>query len=533
MPPSSSAWTKRPPRRSRPSATLPCASASVWSKTARASGFVTAGNTGAAMVTAKMVLGVIPGVDRPALATVFPTAANTATIMLDVGANVDCKPHNLQQFAIMGDIYFRSIFSGRFPTASNPRVGLLSVGEEETKGNELTRERLPAHQAARPQLPRQCRRPRPLQRTRRRHRLRWLCGQRGAQGQRRPGRGRARHSQRVAAVHPHPADGLSAGAARLRGIQEAPGLFRVRRSAAARRQGRRHCQPRLLQRHRHQERHPRGRRICPLWPQSEHRRGRSSAARDHGPPAEYEPLAITFARSHRWHTAFPDSHFSSPARARKPPAWARNLLISYAAARRIFEEADEALGYSLSKLCFEGPGRKTPAYRNHPAGDSHRLRRRRPRAARAGHRAQLCRRPFPGRILRPRRRRHPQLCRCGAYRAQSRPVHAGGRAGRRGRHGRHPRSRHRTGPRRLPRGLRRITGEVCEPANINSPGQVVISGAKAAVERAAELCKHKGAKRAIMLPVSAPFHCSTDAAGAGPPGRRPACAHHSQFPRFR
>ena len=92
------------------------------------------------MVTAKMVLGVIPGVDRPALATVFPTAANTATIMLDVGANVDCKPQNLQQFAIMGDIYFRSIFGGRFPTASNPRVGLLSVGEEETKGNDLTRD---------------------------------------------------------------------------------------------------------------------------------------------------------------------------------------------------------------------------------------------------------------------------------------------------------------------------------------------------------------------------------------------------------
>jgi phosphate acyltransferase len=106
----------------------------------RAAGFVSAGNTGAAMVTAKLVLGVLPGVDRPALAAVFPTAAGTATIMLDVGANVDCKPHNLQQFAIMGDIYFRSIFSGRFTNADCPRVGLLSIGEEETKGNELTHE---------------------------------------------------------------------------------------------------------------------------------------------------------------------------------------------------------------------------------------------------------------------------------------------------------------------------------------------------------------------------------------------------------
>ncbi|MGB7553433.1 MAG: phosphate acyltransferase PlsX, partial [Candidatus Korobacteraceae bacterium] len=82
----------------------------------------------------------IPGVDRPALAAVFPTAQGTATILIDVGANVDSKPQNLQQFAIMGDIYFRSIFGGKFPSAEHPRVGLLSIGEEESKGNELTRE---------------------------------------------------------------------------------------------------------------------------------------------------------------------------------------------------------------------------------------------------------------------------------------------------------------------------------------------------------------------------------------------------------
>jgi phosphate acyltransferase len=99
----------------------------------RAEGFVTAGNTGAAMATAKVVLGALPGVDRPGLAAVFPTATGSAAIMIDVGANVDCKPHNLEQFAIMGEIYFRSIFS-----QPRPRVGLLSIGEEETKGNELT-----------------------------------------------------------------------------------------------------------------------------------------------------------------------------------------------------------------------------------------------------------------------------------------------------------------------------------------------------------------------------------------------------------
>src|SRR5579883_3563 len=106
----------------------------------RATGFVTAGNTGAAMATAKMVLGAIPGVDRPALAAVFPTALGTAASLLDVGANVDSKPQNLQQFAIMGDVYFRTIFADRFPTAEHPRVGVLSIGEEESKGNDLTRE---------------------------------------------------------------------------------------------------------------------------------------------------------------------------------------------------------------------------------------------------------------------------------------------------------------------------------------------------------------------------------------------------------
>jgi phosphate acyltransferase len=98
-------------------------------------GFVTAGNTGAAMATAKVVLGMLPGVDRPALAAVFPTALGTVACLLDVGANVDCSPENLMQFAVMGEIYFRSMFGTR-----RPRVGLLSIGEEETKGNELTRD---------------------------------------------------------------------------------------------------------------------------------------------------------------------------------------------------------------------------------------------------------------------------------------------------------------------------------------------------------------------------------------------------------
>jgi glycerol-3-phosphate acyltransferase PlsX len=104
-------------------------------RNAQADGFVTAGNTGAAMATAKMVFGGIPGVDRPALAAVFPTVLGTAATLLDVGANVDCSPQNLEQFAVMGEIYFRSMFG-----TPRPRVGLLSIGEEEAKGNQLTRE---------------------------------------------------------------------------------------------------------------------------------------------------------------------------------------------------------------------------------------------------------------------------------------------------------------------------------------------------------------------------------------------------------
>jgi glycerol-3-phosphate acyltransferase PlsX len=105
----------------------------------QASGFVTAGNTGAAMATAKVVLGAVPGVDRPALAAVFPTAPGNPAMLLDVGANVDCTPQNLEQFAVMGDVYFRAMFS-KGPAAPRPRVGLLSIGEEESKGNELVRE---------------------------------------------------------------------------------------------------------------------------------------------------------------------------------------------------------------------------------------------------------------------------------------------------------------------------------------------------------------------------------------------------------
>ncbi len=95
---------------------------------------ISAGNTGAAMAAAFFVLGTIKGVERPAIAALLPTISGT-TIMIDVGANVDCKAEHLFQFAIMGDIYAKYIYKKQ-----NPKVGLLSIGAEATKGNEVTKE---------------------------------------------------------------------------------------------------------------------------------------------------------------------------------------------------------------------------------------------------------------------------------------------------------------------------------------------------------------------------------------------------------
>ncbi len=101
-------------------------------------GIVSAGNTGAVMATVKMVCGMVRGVDRPALASPLPSVNGRPVVLLDVGANVDSTPEMLAQFAVMGEIYSRIIFH-----VPNPRVGLLSIGEEESKGNELTKATMP------------------------------------------------------------------------------------------------------------------------------------------------------------------------------------------------------------------------------------------------------------------------------------------------------------------------------------------------------------------------------------------------------
>jgi len=120
-----------PLRRKRNSSVRVCANLVSEGK---ADAFVSAGNTGATWTSAKMVLGMIEGVSRPALAAVLPSL-HGHTILLDVGANVDSKPQQLREFAVMGHFYSQMLFG-----LEHPRVGLLSIGEEEGKGNELTRE---------------------------------------------------------------------------------------------------------------------------------------------------------------------------------------------------------------------------------------------------------------------------------------------------------------------------------------------------------------------------------------------------------
>lgn len=106
-------------------------------KEGRAAGMVSAGNSGATMAAATLTLGRLGGIDRPALAAVLP-AVKGQVMLLDLGANADCKPAYLQQFALVGSVYMEKVWG-----IANPRVGLLSIGEEETKGNALV---LEAHQ---------------------------------------------------------------------------------------------------------------------------------------------------------------------------------------------------------------------------------------------------------------------------------------------------------------------------------------------------------------------------------------------------
>jgi len=103
-------------------------------KDGEAEAFVSAGNTAAVVYISKKVLGSLKGIDKPALSLLVPTLKGLA-LLIDVGANVNCRPHHLEQFAIMGHVFMENILG-----LKQPRIGLMSVGEEKSKGNELTKE---------------------------------------------------------------------------------------------------------------------------------------------------------------------------------------------------------------------------------------------------------------------------------------------------------------------------------------------------------------------------------------------------------
>ena len=121
--------------RRKPGASIRVAAEAV--RDGRAAALFSAGHTGASLIAAHAAFGRLPGVDRPALATIIPTSRHRA-VLLDSGATVECRPQHLVQFAVLGAAYARIALE-----CPDPRVGLLSVGEEESKGNDLTRE---AHQ---------------------------------------------------------------------------------------------------------------------------------------------------------------------------------------------------------------------------------------------------------------------------------------------------------------------------------------------------------------------------------------------------
>ena len=120
------------PLRRKPRASVRIAAELV--RDGRASGMFTAGHTGAAMVCAKMIMGVIEGIDRPALAAVLP-GLNRRRLLVDAGANVSCRPEHYLEFAMMGHFYAEEVLG-----IARPKIGLMSVGEEEGKGTSATRE---------------------------------------------------------------------------------------------------------------------------------------------------------------------------------------------------------------------------------------------------------------------------------------------------------------------------------------------------------------------------------------------------------
>ena len=237
---------------------------------------VTAGNTGAAMIAAKMVIGTVAGVDRPALAAVLPNPT-ARTVLLDVGANVDTKPLHLREFAVMGHFYAQEVIG-----TPSPRIGLMSIGEEEGKGTDLTREVFKVLKSTGLNFIGNVEGRDVFNGSVGRDRLRRLRGQRGAQERRVAGRAvPAACCARRSARAPAPRLAYVLAKPAFDRLPRAHRLQRVRRGAAARPQRRLLHRPWPLQRPRGPERHPPGRGVLerPAGPQDLPTRSPSCTAR--------------------------------------------------------------------------------------------------------------------------------------------------------------------------------------------------------------------------------------------------------------
>ena len=454
-----------------------------------------------------MALGTLEEVDRPALAAVVPHLTGR-TLLIDVGANANCKARNLEEFAVMGKVYTSAVFH-----TPNPRVGLMSMGEEETKGNELTKE---VHEVLKDST------------------LNFIGNVEG-------------HDLFTGKVDVIVMDGFTGnvalkasetlaesmmhlikeelmrtplrkfGAMLSRGafaaVQAAHRPRRVRRRAAARRQGLLRDRPRQLQRGRGQARHPRGRRVLHQRRERAHRGRAARPGRAQGTDGlgAGEPMSVAFV---------------FPGQGSQKVGMGKALAEAFPESRAVFDEADAALGFPLSRLCFEGPGGRPPADRQHPARDPRHQHRRLAR---------------PGRARRPARTASPATAsastrrwwrrgrstsrdaavavrRRGQYMQEAVPVGEGAMAAILG-----------LDLPAIEAACREAAqGQVVSPANINSPGQVVIAGHKAAVERASALCKAAGAKRAVppARVRALPLRAHGAGAGAAGPGPRAASRFH-------